>query len=310
MSPPRPRPAMPAPPPRPTPTFRGRGGLLAAVALLAVGCSGPRELEPYERVGAAGRAYAGAMDGLLALSRDRFIDAQSEALLRDRALALDREAYDEANRRAREYARLTGDLRAHARLLGQYFGGLEDLAASDAPAGTRESLAATATAIDTLTASLVGRPALGRAAAPASALGQLVVSDRLRDAVRAEVRERGDVVRRALAAQEALLDALARGLDADAERGAGLVLSRRVTAPFESGAAVAPENQDAWVAARREALLAPLAAAEVRAASGATRDLRRAFEAVAAGGRGGGLAALARSLATFAELVDARAAGD
>lgn len=71
---------------------------------LSTGCSGPRELEPYQRIGEADRVYAGAMEALLLVSRDRYIGTQSEAPLRDRAIALDRASYDDANSRASEYA--------------------------------------------------------------------------------------------------------------------------------------------------------------------------------------------------------------
>lgn len=189
---------------------------------------------------------------------------------------------------------------------------MEDLARSDAPGEMRGSLTETASSIDSLTTVLLDRPVFGTRVGVVGELGRLVIANHIRGALRSEFRERGDVIRRALEAQAGLLEAVTAGVEGDIARGAQLSMSRRVTDPFVAGAVVGeratPAAQDARIAARRSMVLVPLVPEELRAASNAAGDLRRAYERVAAGGGDSDLRALAWSLAALAQAAD-RAGG-
>jgi hypothetical protein len=262
--------------PRPLPI------ILTAAVILTAGC-GP-STKQYAQYGEAGTVYAAAMDRLLIVSRDLFIDAHSEKLLQDRQLAFDQAIYDQFTRNDAAYIEVAEELRDHTRQLARYFGLLQQLATSDAPERFGQSLRATAENVDALGDKLRGRPLFGKAAiGEIGPLTTIIVSGSIRESLGRELRDRNQIIRAELETQQILLRALAAGIKNDLENITTLQKARLVTEPLKTGEALQPPNQDRWVSNRRKVLTASTTANELAIAADNVKTLQELYEGLMRG---------------------------
>lgn len=265
-------------PPRPGPhrrctrlIHRGAGGALALACLVAAGCT---SAAPYRRLAEAGTAYADTVVALTGAAGRLAIDASSERLLQDDALAntslATLERFDTADT---ERLAVLGRLAAHARLVGRYFALLGDLIEGRPGRRTVAALARVAAALDDAGTALRGAGAIGDTA-PAKEAATLASGFLGRDLVRRELAARGDLLRRALDAHGEMLGALGRAMRHDLAVVAGARGQRLVVEPLLAGAPVG--DADGWLQARRSLLTVDPELPELDEAVAAARALRDA----------------------------------
>jgi hypothetical protein len=249
--------------------------------MLAAVVTGCVSAAPYREVASAGTQYARAVEALTAVAAALAVDASSERLLQDDALAnvdaatLGRFAAEDAARAA-----VLDQLERHARLLGRYFALLGRLADGAPGRATLRALDDTAAALEEAGGALRTGNATATARGAGSA-GSTVAGLYGRSLVRRELARRAPVIDRELAAHGEVLAALGEAMRHDAGVVAAARTQRRVVEPLLAEAPVA--DPEAWVAARRDAAAEGPALTELGAAERAATALREAVAAAAAG---------------------------
>jgi hypothetical protein len=258
---------------------RGFAVVLVAGAV-STGCATTQE---YAGFAQAGSSYAAAVDRLLVASRDTTIDATSYRLLQDDALSnLTLAQYQTLSGTDRMRLEVIEGLRLHADLLGKYFRAMSKLTGSKAPVDVQASLNGTVDGLNAVGKQLRGTPLLSADAKTAlGTIGQLVVSAKIRGALRDELHAREATLRQELVLQEQLLKALAEAIGHDLQITAQIREERLVITPLTEPKPV--PNPDQWVASRRSVLLTSPEIAELQNASRAAGDMRETFEDLVAG---------------------------
>ena len=259
---------------------RSGGRVRLAVALATGALCGCVSAAPYRELAAAGATCSKTVVSLTRAAEALAIDASSERLLQDDALA---NADHETLRRfdAEDAARgaVLDRLAGHARLTGRYFtllGGLVDGAPGRA---TLAALDAAADALDEAGAALRGTAPAGEVRAARSA-GAATLGFHGRALARREVETRAAVIERELATQGEVVATIGAAMRHDAEIVAAARAHRLVVEPLLAEAPVA--DADGWIAERRARSARATAGAELAAAKRAVENLRAAVAAVAA----------------------------
>jgi hypothetical protein len=248
------------------------------LAVVATGCV---SAAPYRDVASAGAQYAHAVEALTAAAAALAVDASSERLLQDDALAnVDAATLRQFDDEDAARAAVLGRIERHARLLGRYFALLGRLAAGGPGRETLRALDDTAAALEeagralrTGTGAAAARGARTAAAAAAGFYG--------RSLARRELARRAPVIDRELETHGEALAALAEAVRHDARVVTEARRQRRVVDLLLAEAPVA--DPDGWVAARRTLAAGEAAPAELGAAQRAAKALRDAVAAAAAG---------------------------
>ncbi|MCW3095924.1 MAG: hypothetical protein JWL77_1542 [Chthonomonadaceae bacterium] len=251
--------------------------MLATGFLPVIGCG--RSAQDHARFAQAGSTYAAALDDLLVVAGDVDIDAHSAKLLQTRAAgtvpdAALKQFADEDKARLETIGRL----RTHARLLADYFGRLNDLATSGAPADASKAVEGTVAALSTVGKELRD-PNLTKLSADQSKFGvvtNLIVSSAIRGKLNAELKARQQTIRQELQTQEVLLKALSDDINQNVQVSANIREDLLVDTPLKAGV---PASQfDAWIAMRRSVLEAPGTVKQLGVASDDVHKLREVFE--------------------------------
>ena len=257
----------------------GRHGRIA-VALAAGALCGCVSATPYRELADAGATCSKAIVALTRAAEELAIDASSERLLQDDALA---NADLETLRRfdAEDAARVAvlDRLAGHARLTGRYFTLLGRLVDGAPGPATLAARAAAADALDEAGAALRGTAPAGEVRAARTA-GAAALGFHGRALARREFETRAPVLERELATQGELVAALGAAMRHDAEIVAAARAQRLVVEPLLAEAPVA--DADRWIAERRARSARATAGAELAAAERAVKNLRAAVAAVAA----------------------------
>nr|VFJ99646.1 MAG: hypothetical protein BECKLFY1418A_GA0070994_11031 [Candidatus Kentron sp. LFY] len=252
------------------------------VGIILTGCAGTPKSE-YTAFAQAGSQYAAAIDKTLIAAGVAQVDATSWALVKAKGkhpnrVVTDRD-YTGRTDVDKERLKIISDLRAHAKLLGRYFGHLESLATSDEPEKTKTAIEGVVAGIDKLKAD-------GNLPAVTSALpafGKLGVDLKIRAALKEELDARKDVIREELELQEKLLQTLtgqiSHALESTNEKQEKLLVKDRIMNPQKL------EGRDAekWVSTRRDIIYLPTMIEEISSASDAARTMRESFEALLSG---------------------------
>ncbi|MDD5541652.1 MAG: hypothetical protein PHX83_00590 [Acidobacteriia bacterium] len=259
--------------------------------------------EPYINLAEAGVTYAQAMDKLLDACIDISVNATSERMLQNKLLATPTLAdYNAQTQVDRDRIIILRRLQSHARLMGEYFQALNDLAASKAPSQIADSIGSIVDPLNALGQELRGSDLLKNKGAVATGT-QLVVGSIIRGRLRRELEQRKDTIDGELQLQAELLKALAGAMDADLKQISEIQEQRLVIKPLIDSRAIS--NPDQWVAARHRFLTTPQVSQELNGASEAVSRLRLAFEESVAGSlnrdRVKGLLADFGSILEFAE---------
>ncbi|MFA5206261.1 MAG: hypothetical protein WC708_17835 [Lentisphaeria bacterium] len=255
-------------------TGRSLGLLLGAcLALAAAGCLSPAGTAQFA---AAGHDYAGAVDSLLLAAGRTAVDASSERLLQDDALANQTlEQYQRIAAADTRRLEIIGRLRDHNRLLERYFDLLGDLAGSPDAEAIRDRLQGIARTLRESGDELGALPEFPKtdAAAVANA-AQAVLGARLGGELRADA----PTLRAAFRVQEALLRTLTAAIRHDFEIIREAQEQRLVIEPLLAPDAVKNPNQ--WALARRELLLLAVSIRELEKAVDLAGRLTADFDAL------------------------------
>jgi hypothetical protein len=250
---------------------------LMFTASVLFGCSGASN-EDYARLAQAGNAYTTAMDKMLVTTGKMRVDATSEKLLENNALAdVSRKQYDDAEIPDDELLDTIDELRQQNRLLGRYFSIILELATSNAPQRASESVSSIGSSLEGITAKLapsVSKPVSSLLAS----LTKLAVSERIRGALRDELDQRQITIRKALYIEADLFQQLALDLQTslnDVKRAKTNRLFNQLNAKELNKN---PDQAGAWIVTRRAITTKRISAQDLEEASKATEEMRHAFE--------------------------------
>lgn len=260
------------------------GGVKLAVCVAALAASAAcATKQEYAGFAQAGSSYASAVDRLLIASRETALDATSNRLLQDDALSnITLAQYNALSEPDRMRLRVIEDLRLHADLLGKYFRAMPRLTESKAPNDVKAALRGAVDGLNSVSKGLRESHLLTSEARSAlGGIGELVVSAKLRGALREELQAHQATLRRELVLQEHLLRALADAIAHDLQITAQIREQRAVISPILDPKPIS--NADQWIRARRTVLLADGEVAELQNASRAAADMREAFEDLVSG---------------------------
>nr|VFK48671.1 MAG: hypothetical protein BECKTC1821E_GA0114239_11244 [Candidatus Kentron sp. TC] len=284
-----------------------RNTLLVAplVGIILTGCVGAPTKE-YTAFAQAGSQYAAAIDKTLTAAGVAQVDSTSWALVqaksRNPRKVVSDEDYTGRTNVDKKRLEIISNLRAHAKLLGRYFGHLESLATSDEPEKTKTAIEGVVAGLDKLKSD--GNLSAGTSALPA--FGKLGVDLKIRSALKEELDARKDVIRRELELQEKLLQTLAEqisdALESTNRKQEKLLVKNRIMNPPKL------EGKDAekWVSTRRDIIYLPTMIGEISSASNAARKMREAFEALLSGEDAmGRINALIVDIESILDIVDA-----
>lgn len=250
-----------------------KAAILALLATLAASCA---SVQPYARFAQAGSVYSTALDRLLVAAANIAIDATSERLLQDDKLSnQDLASYRKLSTIDEERLAITGRLRAHARVLAQYFGLLNELATSDAPQHAQQAMEGMVKNLNAIGKQLRGSE-LVQNKDVFTAITKIVVGFTIRAMLRDELNKRKETIQVELKTQEELLKALAKAIKHDLTIINEAREKRVVIDPLVSPIPIA--RPDEWVANRRLILTSQARVAELDKASEAAQGLRKAFE--------------------------------
>ena len=264
-----------------TRTVRWPGAALRAAAVAAVAAaSGCVSASPYRELADTGVAYSTAVEALTAAATTLAIDASSERLLQDDALAnVDLGTLRQFDAEDSSRIVVLRRLAAHTRVLRRYFALLGDLVDGRPGRAALAALDATAGALADAGAALRGTAPAAEVRAARETAGTIAAFYG-RALARREVALRKTTLDRELATHRELLAALGAALRHDLRIVATAREQRLVVEPLLEPEPVA--DPDAWLQERRLRLTTEPALAELAAAAGAANDLRDAVAAVAA----------------------------
>jgi len=256
-------------------------GVAVGVAIALVASMGCATTSEYARFAQAGSSYAAALDHLLVAAGTVGVDATSERLLQDDAVKnQDLASYQSLTAIDADRLATIDRLRTHARLLSLYFGLLGDLAETRSPERIQSAITGVADSLNRLGTQLRQGPFVGNAIGAGDA-ARLVVSARVKAALKHELEERKETIRLELTTQEVLLGKLSQAIAHDLSIVRSAREQRLVINPLTDTSPIT--RPDDWIANRRKILTSQSTLEELARGSDAGAELRRAFEELISG---------------------------
>lgn len=255
-----------------------RNFVIAILLLFTAAAGGCRSTDEYIKLSQAGKTYASALDTLLDFTADTQITESSEALLAfDRDKPQTRQDYLNIAKEERNILDAIARLKEHNRLIVRYFNLLQDLAGSNAPDKASAEIGTIATNLDKLGKELRGSPLLrDRQSRFAQGVTKLLISSRIRGALRQELEERGPTLLLELQTQEELLSVLGDQLNRMLTRIKGFREQRLVIEPYARPESITAE--ESWIETRRDIVKLQVTAEELENASVAITEFRGIFQ--------------------------------
>ena len=258
--------------------------LVLVIAVLATFTSGCRSTQEYERLAKAGSAYAIAVNKLLEVRGDIRIDTTSEELLdydrtnRDFFTRIDPNYYRQSSDQDIKQLDILARIQKHNQLLSRYFLLLGELATSNAPqqaqAGIDNIVSNLATVSNELKPLVTNRKVPG-------VVTRLIVSGKISRALKAELEKRKDTIQTELILQQQLLDLLSEQIEGNLISIRKNQEERLIIIPLNDEQPI--NNQDEWIATRREILRMETTAKELQDASDTASEFRTVFEEFVSG---------------------------
>jgi len=249
-----------------------------ALCLMASACD---PLQRYAGLANLGSLYGAAMDKLLVVAEDTTVDATSERLLQNREIAPQTIAdYRKLSDLDVKRLETIENLRKHVKLLARYFGLLKDLATSDSPSQLSKSAAEASGNLNQLGQEL-RKSDLIPGTPVAAALTKIIVSGKIRGALKDELTLRGDTIRTELKTEKDLVTALSGDLKHAVAITKEIRESRQILTPYTASGPMRDDNQ--WIANRKALLKMNSTVDELAAAGSALDKLREAFESLMEG---------------------------
>lgn len=260
---------------------------LIFVSLTVTGCTAKTDINRFEAFAEAGVAYTDKFPVLLDQSFEVAVAADSETLKTIRSQLQNAKekqkeklevALDEYNSKMKERLELHADLKRHADLLRSYFLALKSLSKLDAATGISDAAKDIAGEIGKLSPALKkktvdGSLVEGLIAEPV----KFVVASVTLEALRRELEDRGEMLERELALQEALTEAIACQIRTDQDTRLERYCSDKVIEPYMSDGEL-PED---WSKKLLHCLRGTIVTEAAQAAERAIRSLRLAYIAAA-----------------------------
>ncbi|MEH2215394.1 hypothetical protein [Nostoc sp.] len=245
-------------------------------SLVACGAS----LREYKKFANAGQEYAIALDTLLVTSGNYAVDADSEKLLRNRLedTVKDREEmYVDMTKKDKQWLILIGQMRQHTDLLKRYFIALENLATSDAPTQAQEVTEDIFTQLNNVSANIQGNPLVSEETGSAlSEIPKIILSNKIKGALRKELEQRKETIYRELAIQESVLELLTIQLQSSLKTIQDNQENRLLFKPYTAADSIS--DPDEWIEKRRDILTITLSIEALNNASESAKDFKEAFK--------------------------------
>lgn len=248
---------------------------LIGISLVACGAS----LEEYQKFATAGQEYAIAIDTLLLTSGNYFVDANSEILLRTDLQEPEEDArnYSRITEKDEQWLVLIGRMRQHTNLLKRYFIALENLATSDAPAQAQQATNNIFNQLNAVSKTIQDSPLVSPELGSAlSAIPQIILSQKIKGALREELEQRKEAIYRELALQELVFKLLTIQLQKNLQIIRDSQDSRLVLPPY-----AAPEpisNPEGWIVERRNIRMMTLSMEALNNASQSSEEFKKSFQ--------------------------------
>jgi len=250
--------------------------VIIAIAIATTCLSACRSTDEYKKLAQAGTNYYNALNQLLDLAVETRIDESSEELLlQDRENNQTSDDYNDFSDSDRNRIDLINRLKKHNSLLSKYFKLLQDLAGYDAPDRTQTAIGGVVDNLNTIgktlrTSNLIENKEVFQG------IGKLIVSSKIRGALKEELEKRNQTIMLELKTQQELLNALSTQIKGELKGIQDRQELRLVINPFLEPTPIADE--DAWIATRRELLTQEVTAAELENASQALGDFQNIFQ--------------------------------
>ena len=248
-----------------------------SVALVACGAT----LDEYKKYAEAGKAYSVAIDSLLTTSAQYFVDQNSETLLANdlQDPPSDDEAYRKALELDAEWLNLIALMRQHTNLLKRYFEQLENLATSGTPEQAKQATEKVFNQINGISNSIQQHPRIPpEAISPLSSIPEIILSSKIKGALREELLLRKEAIYRELELQDIVIDLLTAQIKKDLQIISQEKEKRTTFEPFVSETPVS--KPDAWVISRRNFRMMDLSVKALEDATQATTEFKKSFQLV------------------------------
>lgn len=248
---------------------------LIGASLVACGAS----LREYKKFANAGQEYAIALDTLLVTSGNYVVDANSENLLRYRVedTVKDHEMYIKITGQDKEWLMLIGRMRQHTDLLKRYFIALENLATSDAPTQAQEVTEDIFTQLNNVSTNIQGNPVFSSKIGSAlSEIPKIILSNKIKGALRKELEQRKETIYRELAIQESVLKLLTTDLQTNLATIQENQENRLLFTPYTTADPIS--DPDEWIEKRRNILTMTLSIEALNDASKSAQNFKEAFQ--------------------------------
>ncbi|MCC5627529.1 hypothetical protein LC613_04935 [Nostoc sphaeroides CHAB 2801] len=248
---------------------------LIGASLVACGAS----LREYEKFARAGQEYAAALDTLLVTSGNYAVDANSESLLRNRLEDVKKrqEYYRSFTKQDKDWLMLIGRMRQHTALLQRYFIALENLATSDAPIQAQEVTEDIFTQLNNVSTDIKGNSVFSdRAGSALSEIPKIILSNKIKGALRKELEQRKETIYKELELQESVLKLLTIQLTEDLKNIQNHQEYRLLLRPYTAADLIS--DPDAWIERRRNILTMTLSIEALNDASESAKDFKEAFK--------------------------------
>ncbi len=234
-------------------------------------------LAEYQTFAQSGQEYVSAIDDLLIISGDYFVDANSENLIANdlQEPDLDSSNYADITRQDDEWLILIAQIRKHNQLLKQYFFALENLATSNAPQEARKATDNIFQQLNGVSDKIQANP-LVFGIIPPSTIPEIILNEKIKGELRKELELRKDAIYRELEIQEALLALLTSQIKTDLKDIQNLQDERSVLPPFASPQPL--EKPDEWILERRKIRTMTLSVEGLDDATQATKSLKESFK--------------------------------
>ncbi|WP_334937133.1 hypothetical protein [Nostoc sp.] len=259
-----------------------RASIISFIGASLVACGA--SLREYKKFANAGQEYAAALDTLLVTSGNYAVDANSEKLLRNRVedTVKDRELENEQNyikitKQDKQWLMLIGRMRQHTDLLQRYFIALENLATSDAPTQAQEVTEDIFTQLNNVSTNIQGNPLVSdRIGSALSEIPKMILSNKIKGALRKELEQRKETIYRELAIQESVLELLTIQLQSSLTTIQENQEDRLLLRPYTATDSIS--EADEWIEKRRNILTMTLSIEALNNASESAKDFKEAFK--------------------------------
>ena len=248
--------------------------IITIIGTILVACGA--SLEEYQKFAKSGQEYATALDSLLVISGNYFVDANSENLIANDLQNQDRDSsnYAEITKQDDEWLTLIAEMRQHNRLLKEYFFALEDLATSNSPQEARKATDNIFKQLNSISNIIQANPRVG--SIPVPSIPEIILSQKIKGELRKELEARKEAIYREIAIQEALLKLLTSQIKTDLKDIQNLKDERSVLPAFAAEQPI--EKPDDWIIRRRQIRTMTLSIQGLDDAIKATESFKESFK--------------------------------